>query len=528
MEKQKVLICGDVEGCFDALFSRVEKLNEKSGPFDLLLCVGNFFGINNKEFEAYKQGFKKVLVPTYILGPNKQEHVQYYPTDDSELCPNVNYLGKKGMYLNSKGLKIAYLSGIASDNNQSELHTYNVDDVKGLVDVCKRGNPNYKGIDILLTSQWPKNVMKNDPNCKLNLTFTQTTDLISWLSIQLKPRYHISGLEGEFYERPPYRAPILSDHDVSTEIVTRFLGLARVGNKNKQRWLYALSLTPIEYMKYKELAQKTTDETPCPYDLDDLELKLFKSKRKSGNSGQYFYDVDSYNAEEEEGKKHRPHNKRQRVEFDQSKCWFCLASPSVEKHLIITVGEDVYLALAKGGLVEEHLLICPIEHHQSALHLPHNVLSEIEKFKKAIIDFYSTSQNVTIFFERNYKTSHMQIQAVPVPKKLSNVLANSFLNEAEENGFDLEKLDSCNRIDQVLQKGVPYFVVELPDKGEVYYVQIQKSQNFPLNFGRQVLASKQVLNMPNKSDWKECTISEDDEKVLVAKLRKQFESYDFS
>lgn len=41
--------------------------------------------------------------------------------------------------------------------------------------------------------------------------------------------------------------------------------------------------------------------------------------------------------------------KRARVEFDQSKCWFCLASsPDVEKHLVISVGEFCYLALAKG------------------------------------------------------------------------------------------------------------------------------------------------------------------------------------
>lgn len=40
--------------------------------------------------------------------------------------------------------------------------------------------------------------------------------------------------------------------------------------------------------------------------------------------------------------------RKQTVEFDKSKCWFCLASPSVEKHLIIAVGSTAYLALAKG------------------------------------------------------------------------------------------------------------------------------------------------------------------------------------
>ena len=38
----KILVAGDVQGNLDKLFSRVEQVNAKSGPFDLLLCVGQF------------------------------------------------------------------------------------------------------------------------------------------------------------------------------------------------------------------------------------------------------------------------------------------------------------------------------------------------------------------------------------------------------------------------------------------------------------------------------------------------------
>lgn len=107
------MLCGDVEGRFDTLFNRVRSINSKSGPFDLLLCVGNFFGVNNTQFGPYKLGEKKgtlktlgkhfktnfetlVPVPTYILGPTKEDHVNEYPEDESqfELCPNVYYLGQ--------------------------------------------------------------------------------------------------------------------------------------------------------------------------------------------------------------------------------------------------------------------------------------------------------------------------------------------------------------------------------------------------------------------------------------------------
>jgi len=39
-----------------------------------------------------------------------------------------------------------------------------------------------------------------------------------------------------------------------------------------------------------------------------------------------------------------------------------------------------YLALAKGGLIDEHILILPIGHHQSTVSAPTDVIDEIEKY----------------------------------------------------------------------------------------------------------------------------------------------------
>ena len=75
-------------------------------------------------------------------------------------------------------------------------------------------------------------------------------------------------------------------------------------------------------------------------------------------------------------------------------CWFCLGSPEVEKHLVVTIGDNVrnlvflhsqwgvpgcnppppppqsYLALPKGGLVTEHMLILPIGHYAASTDAP--------------------------------------------------------------------------------------------------------------------------------------------------------------
>lgn len=43
MSAVKVLLAGDCLGGFEALFKKVAAVNKKNGPFDLLLCVGQFF-----------------------------------------------------------------------------------------------------------------------------------------------------------------------------------------------------------------------------------------------------------------------------------------------------------------------------------------------------------------------------------------------------------------------------------------------------------------------------------------------------
>lgn len=38
----KVLLSGDVNGNFSSLLNRVANVNKLNGPFDVLLCTGNF------------------------------------------------------------------------------------------------------------------------------------------------------------------------------------------------------------------------------------------------------------------------------------------------------------------------------------------------------------------------------------------------------------------------------------------------------------------------------------------------------
>ena len=106
MAAVKILVAGDTKGKFKELFDRVAAVNKKNGPFELLLCVGDFFP------ETYSSD---VVVPpapitTYVLGPTKTSQVNYFSNlTGCELAENVTYLGKKSFWLALKLMENARL-----------------------------------------------------------------------------------------------------------------------------------------------------------------------------------------------------------------------------------------------------------------------------------------------------------------------------------------------------------------------------------------------------------------------------------
>ncbi|KAK3914063.1 CWF19-like protein 1 [Frankliniella fusca] len=517
--KLKILISGDVRGKFKSLIKRVSSVNEKSGPFDYLLCVGDIFGPSDEEWNMVKSGKIQVPITTYVLGPNTEGHTLKYPDiNGCELCPNLSYLGKRGVFTTSNGLRIAYVSG---NTDGSSEFSFSESDVVCVRDVCLKGQTNYKGVDVLLTSSWPQDISKFHDKADENLP--SGSHLLSWLSAHIKPRYHFSGLHDKHYERPPYKNE--SSQGDTVQHNTRFVALASVGNSSKEKWLYALSIVPMEHMRASELYQGTTDETTSPF--PGL-AHLPNPRGIQEKSTQYFYDMNA-SSDSRRGKRGRnddgvqERKKRERPVFDQEKCWFCLSSPQVEKHLVISIGTEA--TLAKGGIVDDHVLILPVTHHQSTAEAPQDLLDEIERFKDALKKMCSKQKKAVVFYERNYKTSHMQIQAIPIPEKATRELREVFQDCAQAEGFELDELPEHAKLDQIAGAGVPYFYVELPN-GDKLYHRIRK--NFSLNFGREVLASGPILNKEGAADWRDCKQEREEECELVKRFRASFSSYDFT
>ena len=73
--------------------------------------------------------------------------------------------------------------------------------------------------------------------------------------------------------------------------------------------------------------------------------------------------------------------------------------------------DQVYLAMAKGGLNPYHILICPVAHHMSYVDCPDDTKKEIQQYKVCLKNAFKADGKNVVFFERNYRSNHLQIQA---------------------------------------------------------------------------------------------------------------------
>jgi diadenosine tetraphosphate (Ap4A) HIT family hydrolase len=132
-------------------------------------------------------------------------------------------------------------------------------------------------------------------------------------------------------------------------------------------------------------------------------------------------------------------------------CWFCLANPKVEKHLIVSIGTELYATLAKGPVVNEspvpgggHLLLIPITHYPTFAKIPvesqMDVVAELEKYKSSIRRLFDQYDQDMVLFEVSRESfrgmAHAHIQVVPVPKSKSDQVEKIARDQAALAGID--------------------------------------------------------------------------------------------
>ncbi|CAI9100589.1 OLC1v1037718C1 [Oldenlandia corymbosa var. corymbosa] len=571
MAPPRILLSGDVLGRFNQLCKRVSSVNKSAGPFDAVLCVGQFFPDSPEALEEvndYIEGRSKFPIPTYFIGDygigapkilsavSKEAGNLGFKMDGLKVCGNLFWLKGSGKFT-LHGLSIVYLSGRQSANN-AQFGTYSQDDVDALRALAEEPGI----VDIFLT--YPFNYSAG------------ADSTISELVAEIKPRYHIAGTMGVFYDREPYT-------NLDVVHVTRFMGLAPVGNKEKQKFIHAISPTPASLMSSSEISARPPKTTISPYTLMEKVTHTEANAKRAGESvddPQYWrYDVSQKRQRHGEGDGEklcfkytssgscpRGDNCRFRHDDDarqQSKtgvcfeflnkgrcergsectykhslvevknsgtsrskeCWFCLSSPNVESHLITSIGELYYCALAKGPLVEDHVLIIPVEHVANTLSTADEYETELHRLQNSLKAYFKTQGKEVVFFEWVFKRgTHANLQVVPVPSTRASSIRDIFHLAAKKLGFKFNTIEGGRRLLRALfDRSSSLFYVELPD-GVILTHVVEENEKFPSQFGREVMAG--LLNMADRADWKNCKLSKEEETTMAESFKKKFEPYD--
>jgi len=635
----------------------------------------------------YFTGEKQPPLPTYFIGGfgagSKQALSVLKDTnkdkeDGGATPPMLNYLGSSGVS-QIQGLTVAYLDGtynpsafedVSSSSSTLSNRYYKISDV----DILKHHIAHTDGdIDLLLTNQWPFGVgnanfpltpqsspKPPDPGPEEHQQQVPDMDTLccsphaAELAVLARPRYHFTTAtssssscsnsdKGVFYARQPY----LNKNLGAGSHVTRLIALGDVGNKNKQKWLHALALTPANEMSAEVLHAVPAGTTPCPYtsaprigggggmdtggqkgmsnmnmsnmnmsskrlrpaapSLGRSDISKDKSKmifarnvpfaateediiaffsqagqvidvvrRTSNQTGKLnsFCHVQ-FASEEDKNKACQLHGsvfmgrtltvepanfeekrtiadggedggggdndkvKKQRVQKHAAaepnpNCWFCLSNPKADTHLVVSIGEECYLAVDKGAITDKHILILPVEHYPCTLAAPLGAMGEMARYMSALKSCYAGSGLQFLGFERYMALrksggNHCHINCIGIPTAAASKARETFEKLAAQHGFEFQHLpkaatddDGRQQLHQAVGEG-EYFVALLPDGSRLVH-QIQYGERHPLTFGREVLA--QLVGQPERAEWKTCAVGEEEEVARCEAFKAAFSKYD--
>jgi len=536
-------VFGSIEGQLETAFNKLTTLHAKNN-FALAIVAGNLFAEaqDDDTVSALLDGRISVPCPTYFtvgtnaLPPNVIQKIE----GDEEIAPNLHYLGKRSVTKTSEGVRIVALGGIldttivGGQSKEQHLPFHTLDDAKAL-----RGA---NSADILLTAVWPTGVWKgSSAQLPLEPANIPATDSMADLCAALKPRYHFSASPGEFfYEREPFfYLPTDEGAEVSNE-VTRFISLAALGNSSKAKALYAFTLqkeTPVSLPQ---------GSTVSPFS------RSAKRARPAADAGSYSRFGNSH------GRDHKRRKHVQEPPPGPDKCFFCLSNPNLSTHMVSSIGDECYVATAKGPLPSAttfkdkgmdfpaHMVIVPLTHAPTVTTGAMgetdaaSTFKEMSRFREAMQAMVSsrTAHKLgAVTFEINRARGiHAHWQFIPVPAVMvrKGLVEAAFRVEAENQKlpkFEVKDFDPSNEVEG------DYFRAWLwaeEDNGEdggriigkSLLMRFDEGVRFDLQFGRRVISK--LLGLDNRLIWQDIQQTVEEETADTQAFREAFKPWDFT
>ena len=357
-------------------------------------------------------------------------------------------------------------------------------------------------IDLLFTFKWPMalSFLKSIPQVG-----DETIDMLVKL---IKPQYHFAVGKDEgnvFCEIQPFKW--------RGGEITRFISLAQEGSGDK--WFYAFKMggEPDDMTKFMD----------NPF----LTKKRYMDNRDNG------VDVVV---------------KKAKVVTPEH-CFFCLSNPKTETHMIVSIGSQAYLTVAKGPLTRSnkdlsfsgHGIIIPIQHVPHVNDRNGPIRQEINQFQQTLVKAFASQKPFLklIFFELNrHDNVHHNVQFLPVyesqldkfPKSLEyrtkinneKFKRNQSLEFAEftkENDPRLEDIEKENDY-------IKFTICTSESEFKFYIAKLVKGKPLDIQFPRRVLAH--MLNLLDRVQWDKCQQPKFKEMADCEEFKQFYRNYDFT
>ncbi|KAJ4165631.1 hypothetical protein LMH87_007255 [Akanthomyces muscarius] len=558
MAAPKIIVLGSLNGNLEPAFKKLASLHAKNS-FALALLTGDVFTpeTDDSVIDALLDGAYALPLPTYFTvgtHPLPERIAAKVQADESEICPNLHFLGKRSVTKTSEGLRIVSLGGVLDPNlvggasKEQHLPYYTGDDAKSL----KGAN----SADILLTASWPAGVWHGS---KVALDAAHRSQVpasqgIADLCAALKPRYHISASPGPFfYEREPF-VQALADPKSDVIPITRFISMAPYGNEAKQKAIYAFSLN-------------RSDNAVPPGATASPLLQPRDKKRPRDNDndegGSYSRYGNHHHNDGAHGGRRQKRHRQQQPPPGPDQCFFCLSNPSIATHMVCSIGDDAYITTAKGPLptpttfaehgiaFPSHFIIIPLPHTPTlaALGAAADPSSEASKAHREMTRFRASLQSmvaaksqrklgaVTWEISRD-RNVHLIWQLVALPADLiaRGLAEAAFRVEADNHKYPAFATRESASLaeDEAASGGGDYFRVWLwcdSDGDDAIHsktlvMPLDRDARFDLQFARRALAK--LLGLERRVVWQDCQQTEEEETKDAEAFREAFKEWDFT
>ncbi|TKA83707.1 hypothetical protein B0A55_00305 [Friedmanniomyces simplex] len=535
------VVIGAVNGKFSDVFAKLAILHAKQN-LAFAIIAGDLCAKSDTATDADREELAKLLrgeitVPlsTYFaLGrqPLPDEVVDLLEKGQGELCSNLSILGRKVSMKTADGFRIVAVGGAHSASIDQSMSQYAAEYTNDDAQAAGKGLTN---ADIVVTSDWPAHIQDGTKN-RYTGTPPSSVDSIANLCTSLKPRYHFSASEA-FYEREPF-----FHNGPSPRSVTRFISLAPYGNTAKAKWIYAFSLEPsVDASKHLPPGCTASPLTGGKKRKLESQESDFNSFRYANGNGTEHYRPDQ----------RRQKRSRNNPAPTPNQCYFCLSNPSCEKHMIGSIGAEVYLTIAKGPLSTRqtfpdlgfpgHVLMIPYEHQPTMSAISdaatrQATATEVQRYRDALQrmlvektkgeDGRGKLGAVTWEISRHSGVHfHWQFLPVPVEMVQRGLVEAGFDKEAENlnypkfvKGFkEIEEIEEGNFFKVMIWSEALRKEMVMPLDGDF---------RFDLQFGRRVLGK--LMGLAQRTHWKDCAQTVAEETADAEAFKKGFKEFDFS